>query len=129
LDFDERLGALGAGGHAGQVAAQGFELAVVVARVGRLGHGAARLGRERLELAALAGGAPLGQVRGVQALAPQERAERAGLGARVGQAHDAALVFGAERAPLGLGLDFGRGHLGPAVERHRRGASTARPAL
>src|SRR5512133_282310 len=93
--------------------------------VGRLG---AALARQGLERSGLALAAPVDQVRGVQPLAAQQRADLARFGTGVGLAQDGELVLGAEAPPPGLLRHLGigwAGHglridLGPGC-RHRHG--------
>ena len=94
-------------------------------RVGRLG---AALARQGLERSGLALAAPIDQVRGVQPLAAQQRADLARLGAGVGLTQDRELVLGAEAPPLGLLGHLGIGWAGHGLRidpgpgcRHRHG--------
>src|SRR6266478_10238432 len=94
----------------------------LVPRIGRRRLRTPRLWREPCELAPIPRRAPGRQVRGVQPLAPQQRAEFPRLRAAVRLPHDPPLVLRRESSPLCLGH-----HL--RLPRHRRRAreNSSRP--
>jgi len=89
------------------------------------GLAAAFLGSQRLEFALLAVASPGGEMRGVQPLAPQQRADGAFVAASFGLVEDRAFVFGPELATLGLGRNLGIGDRPPNCGGSRRGAAGA----
>jgi len=95
------------------------------ARIDRLGRRASLVRTPSAQLALLALAPPVRQMRAVQALAPQQRAQRPGLLARVGFPENAAPILRGELPALDLGRYFRVG--GRGAQRGRGAGGSGRP--
>ena len=106
MNLDDEFGLIEALAQTGVLALDAGQF--VGQRIAR-GRASAPARRQGLFHGPLALQAPVAQVRGVQALAPQQRADLAVFAACVGLLEDAALVSGREAPARGFFADFGIG--------------------